>query len=303
MPLHLANPPTTTSALPKGISRRAFLAVCAAGCAKSLQPTVPQTDDWALLADTHIQADPKATAWDTCMAENLDRAIREIADLDPRHILFNGDVAFRAGEPPAYSQFLKAVDRLPKTGQLLHFTLGNHDHRANFLAAIPAPRDSNLDSKLVTTTNGKNARYLFLDTLDKVNAIAGALGDAQRSWLVAQLNAAPNDPTILMLHHNPDLSLSGLTDSPAFLQIVRAHRQVKALIYGHTHEFRIANLDGVHLINLPAVGYRFNPKEPLGWVEAHISPGGAEIELHCLTGDSPSCRTRRKLPWRSNRAT
>ncbi len=303
MPLHLANPVSSKSTDPIGISRRAFLAICAAGCAKSVQPTYPPTDDWALLADTHIQADPKATAWDTCMAENLDRAIDQIATLDPRHILFNGDVAFRAGEPPAYAQFLKAVDRLPKTGQLLHFTVGNHDHRANFLSAIQTPHDATLDSKVVSTIGGQNARYLLLDTLEKVNAITGALGDAQRSWLVAQLNAVPKDPTILILHHNPDLSLTGLTDSSAFLEIVRTHRQIKALIYGHTHEFRIADLDGVHLLNLPAVGYRFNSREPLGWVEAHISPAGADIELHCLAGTSPQCRVHRNLPWRRDRAT
>lgn len=113
----------------------------------------------------------------------------------------------------------------------------------------------------------------------------------------------PADPTIIMLHHNPDPSLSGFTDSTAFLEIVRAHRQVKALIDGHTHEFRLSTSEGVHLINLPATGYRFNPDEPLGWAEAHIHPSGAAIDLHCLHGRSRKFGTRHHLAWRRDRRT
>ena len=307
MPFHLVKPagPQPTSgggtSPPIGMTRRTFLALCAAGCVKSTPPEQPVDDAWALLADTHIQADPRKSAWDTCMAENLAEALAEVSKLAPQHVLFNGDMAFRADDPEDYAQFMKLLEPLSEPGQLLHFTLGNHDHRARFLAAVGTTRDQTLESKVVSSMVGRHAHYLLLDSLEKVNAITGSLGRAQRSWLTSRLNAYPALPAIVLLHHNPEVSLSGLADTPAFLEIIRTHRQVKAVIFGHTHEFRITSLDGVHFINLPAIGYRFKAHEPLGWIESHFRSSGARIELHCLTGRNSECGSRRKLDWRRDR--
>jgi 3',5'-cyclic AMP phosphodiesterase CpdA len=308
MPLHLFSAPqkvvpdATAGSLAHAISRRAFLAICAAGCAKSAIPPSASEEEWALLSDTHIHYDPKMTAWDSCMTENLLQVLDEVADLAPDQVLFNGDVAFRAGDPPDYAQFLTILNRSSKPRADLHFTLGNHDHRAHLVAALTPAADSVLESKVASGFVGRNTHFLLLDSLEKVNAIAGSLGRPQRDWLSARLKAHPDLPAVIFLHHNPEVSLSGLTDTPEFLDIVHRHRQVKAVVFGHTHEFRVASSDGVHFINLPAVGYRFKPDEPLGWVQSRFRTGGASFELHCIHGNNPNCGRRHELAWRANRS-
>jgi len=284
------------------MTRRTFLSICAAGCARGVRAPTPGDEHWALLSDTHIDADPTKKAWDSCMAANLSKTLDEIADSTPQHILFNGDVAFRAGDPSDYAQFLSLLNRGRPPRSPVHFTLGNHDHRGHFVAALSPSHDRALESKIASSFLSQNTHFLLLDSLEKVNAITGSLGASQLAWASAQLKLRPDMPAVIFLHHNPEVSLSGLTDTPEFLALVRKHRQVKVVFFGHTHEFRLASDQGLHLVNLPALGYRFKPDEPLGWVESHFRTGGASLELHCVDGNRSKCGSRHDLTWRSNRA-
>ena len=77
--------------------------------------------------------------------------------------------------------------------------------------------------------------------------------------------------------------------------MVRPRRQVKAVLFGHTHAYREWTDDGLHFINLPATGYFFNPLRPLGWVKAQISSHGMELDFVPLK----KRRAKSTLTWRT----
>jgi hypothetical protein len=82
-------------------------------------------------------------------------------------------------------------------------------------------------------------------------------------------------------------------------RIVRPHRSVKAILYGHSHSYKYGVEDGIHLINLPAVGYNFSDDKPVGWVEATLRANGADLRLHTIGGNTADDGKVTSLEWRS----
>ncbi len=277
------------------------MAVCAAGCARSPQPRAASETKWALIADTHISSDPEHEVNDSRMSRALASVVRHVLDARPDHVLVNGDVAFRSGEPGDYVQFGESIQPLAASRIPLHLTLGNHDHRAHLVAALSPPCEKSVSDKTISSRVEGGTHWILLDSLEKVNGIPGTLGEPQRAWLARRLDTHPDTPAVICLHHNPEWTLTGLTDAPQFLEVIRPRRQVKAIVFGHTHEFGVTTVDGIHMINLPAVGYRFRADKALGWVLAHVDQNQMEIELRCLNGGESACDSARILPWRTAR--
>jgi 3',5'-cyclic-AMP phosphodiesterase len=82
------------------------------------------------------------------------------------------------------------------------------------------------------------------------------------------------------------------------LAIVTPHRKVKAVIYGHTHRYRYDVVSGIHLVNLPAVGYNFADQEPVGWVDSVLGKDGGEFTLHAFGGNLQQNGKTTSLHWR-----
>jgi 3',5'-cyclic AMP phosphodiesterase CpdA len=143
-------------------------------------------------------------------------------------------------------------------------------------------------------------RWILLDSLDRVNVTPGILGKEQLDWLARTLDAAPRSPTVLFLHHNPEPTDIGLRDTREFLEVVRPRRQVKAAFFGHTHTWRRWEDEGLHLVNLPAVGYAFKAGEPIGWVLARPRTDGLEIELRTIGPAHADTGKKIELRWRSD---
>src|ERR1051326_864985 len=104
-----------------------------------------------------------------------------------------------------------------------------------------------------------------------------------------------------MIHHQPDERqehLTGLIDTKALLNVIVPRRHVKALIFGHTHNWDIANRDGLHLINLPPTAYVFAAGRPSGWVDMQLESDGARLELHSIDPSHPEARKPVTLKWR-----
>jgi 3',5'-cyclic AMP phosphodiesterase CpdA len=147
-------------------------------------------------------------------------------------------------------------------------------------------------------------RLVLLDSLELVDGLSGLLGDPQRAWLAKTLDAAADAPTLVLVHHNPATgglaSLKALTDTEQLMAVIRPRAQVKALVFGHTHTWERRDDDGLHLLNLPAVGYHFAEAQPLGWcrLEPHRGGRGATIELRCIGGDRSKHGERTELAWR-----
>jgi 3',5'-cyclic AMP phosphodiesterase CpdA len=295
------------------ISRRRFLAASAGaglglllrsnqlfGAERAIDP-----HRLALLSDVHIAASTSAKERGVMMYDHLRQVCGELLDLttQPAAIFINGDCAYHTGETADYQTLLKLLHPLRQAGHTLHLGMGNHDDREHLWKTIP-DSESHVDplpQKQVSLLEYPRANVLQLDSLNQTNHTPGVLGEEQLNWLKSTLDAHAQKPAIVMVHHQPDErpKPSGLTDTQALLDVLLPRRQVKALFYGHTHVWEIANRSGMHCINLPAVAYVFKEGEPSGWVDAHLRENGMSLELRCVDASHPKHGQKIELTWRA----
>lgn len=239
------------------------------------------------------------------MFENLKQISRQIMDLKklPSGVLIDGDCAFNAGTTEDYQVFLELLVPLRKVAIPVHLALGNHDHRERFweAASVPEEQKQILEQKHVGLIESERVNFIILDSLMKTNQTPGILGVQQLKWLEQILDLHPEKPSILLMHHNPSEAeqTSGLTDTRALYEVIKPRKQVKALVFGHTHHWHLNELEGIHLVNLPPVGYVFQPGQPYGWVDAELKPDGAILKLNCLDTKHKQHGETVKLSWRS----
>jgi 3',5'-cyclic AMP phosphodiesterase CpdA len=303
MPLHL--PP---------LSRRAFLRrSIAAGAGLLTFPALRATesdadpDRWALLSDTHVAADRSAILRNVNMTEHLEAAVKGVRALAsrPAGVFVNGDCAVLKGLAEDYTTFSALIAPLRDAGLPIHLTLGNHDDRDVFRTALKdaLPAAPPLASRHVSVVEGARANWFLLDSLDVVNKTPGVLGDEQRAWLAKALDAHTAKPALVMVHHNPISATpekkTGLIDAEELLAVLLPRRHVKALFFGHTHTWRFAEQDGLHLVNLPAVAYPFAAAEVTGWVDLKLSEKGASLGLNAHDTQHAAHGKVTELAWRA----
>jgi hypothetical protein len=264
----------------------------------------PNDEVWALLSDTHLAEDPGTVKKGVNMAANLKRTVAQVLKVGqkPHGVMINGDCAYLDGQEGDYLALGKALQPLRDHAVQVHLTLGNHDDRTKFRAALSGPRDEPpLEQKHVALLSSAKMNWVLLDTLDVVNEVPGLLGKQQLGWLNRTLRNAPNKPTAVMMHHNPGPfeiegnKVSGLVDTkPLFDVLARHQKKVFALFYGHTHNWSVSRDEatGIHLVNLPPVAYTFKKERPNGWVVARMGQVGLELELKSLNPNHPEHREK-----------
>lgn len=306
------------------ISRRRFLgravataaAAALAACPRDLlagpattaaaPPLAVDANRIALFSDTHLNADKLALhKTGVSMWDHFARAADEVLALPvrPAAVLVNGDVAHLSGRPADYVTVIEGLRPLRAAGLPVHLGLGNHDHRANLLAAVPSDerhRVAALPQRSVSVVRTPTADWYVLDSLAQTNLTPGELGAEQLAWLGQRLDADPTRPAVILMHHQPDREppITGLTDTAPFLDLVLPRQQVKAVLFGHTHVWRNYEREALHFINLPATAYVFNPKQPSGWVDATTTTNTMKLELRALTPDHPLDKQVLNLKWR-----
>jgi len=92
----------------------------------------------------------------------------------------------------------------------------------------------------------------------------------------------------------------GLKDTQSFLEVVRPRKQVKAYVYGHTHNWKLEqDTSGIHFINLPPVSYVFREGDPSGWVLARIGKSGMQLEFRGIDPSAAAHGQVTNLEWRT----
>jgi 3',5'-cyclic AMP phosphodiesterase CpdA len=301
MPIHL--PP---------ISRRRFLArslVFGSGLALApkllavSRPTDPHS--WALLSDTHLAADRALNVSGVNMAAHFESVSKELLSRParPAGVVISGDCAYRTGEATDYETLAGLLAPLREDQMPIHLALGNHDHREHFRKAFAGEETGSrpLAGKQVSILSTPHANWFILDSLDQTAATPGLLGPEQLAWLASTLDANPDKPALVLVHHNPGIDGNmGLKDTVAFFETIRPRKQVKAYIYGHTHVWKVEQeASGLHLINLPPVAYVFQPGNPSGWVHATLEPNGMRLELRCIDTNHKEHGQTLSLKWRA----
>jgi predicted phosphodiesterase len=259
---------------------------------------------FAFFSDPHIAAAATTVMRDVNMAYQLAACVRELLawPVKPAAVIVNGDLAYSAGLPTEYATFGQLIEPV-RTLAPVHLSLGNHDQRENFWSALPhdAIRPQATLPRQATVFASPRANWFLLDSLDVTKSTPGELGAAQLDWLDRELTLRPKQPALVVCHHPFDLTgLFGLKDSLALESLFARQRQIKAFIYGHTHNWQVEpSANGVHFINLPPTGYVFAAGRPSGWVRATLARDGMELELRSLDPQHPEHAQVKKLPWRT----
>ena len=300
MPIHLGP-----------LSRRELLGRALVGAGALALPstawslTGTDRNRFALFSDTHVSEIPSAASRGVTMSENLRKAVAEVVALErkPSGVLITGDCAYLEGLPGDYTQLVDLLRPVRAQDLPVHFLLGNHDHRANFRSGAAEASDRPvLESKHVSLVKTPRANLFMLDSLDRVNVTPGLLGAEQLEWLRRSLDRNSNRPAMIFVHHQPNFAefgtVGGLTDTDPFFKLIESQTHVKAVFFGHTHNWLVKERAGIHFVNLPPVAYVFNPANPSGWVDLEIQDYSATITLLSLDKSHKAHGEARRLSWR-----
>ena len=179
--------------------------------------------------------------------ERLDRCIDHInaRHADATLCVFTGDLT-DAGDTQAYADLKAALGRLSVPYRLLP---GNHDRRANLIAAFP---DNGSDDKgfVQSVFDTPEGRLVFLDSLAE-GRVTGELCDDRLAWLDARLGEAAGKAAYVFLHHPPvELGLSlldplGLEQPQRLLDVLIRRGNVRYIFFGHVHRDIAGTVAGI----------------------------------------------------------
>ena len=282
--------------------------VLAAGASESLKL---DSNRVALLADTHISADPDlvypGTKWpgspvredeheNVNMAQCLAESAKAVIGLTPQpaHLIVNGDCALSRGKEAEYREFLRLLEPIRTAGISVHVTIGNHDSRENLWKLLPFLKKEQMGIH-ADVIELPHANLVLLDSGSK-----GIMGDKQFDWLAKQLDKRTDKPALIFGHFNPYPNrgvrpIKGMHDGASLLKLLAHRKHAKAYFYGHTHEWQQDQRDHLHLINQPAVSYYFGKGLAHGWVDMKLTKTSADLELHCIDPTHKQHGDRRQI--------
>lgn len=209
------------------------------------------------ITDTHLGVSDGARL----LGLNTDQSLLDVLDLiqhEQSHydaLICTGDVA---GEPEAacYWRFIDTLRRY--TDRPLGWLPGNHD-LAGVMQDLEHPHQP--AGRLMALGGWQ---IILLDS-SVPGHVHGHLADEELDFLAASLTAAPDTPTLVMLHHQPVPVGSDWIDQyqvrnhEAFFALIDAHPQVKAISWGHVHQLHEQWRGEVLLMATPSTCVQFKP--------------------------------------------
>lgn len=246
------------------------------------------------LSDFHIGAmggdrDPRL-----CLREALD-AVAALLDR-PDALLASGDLS-DDGAPASYAFVREELERL---GLPYYVIPGNHDERGALREAFGLAGAG--AEPIQYSADLGPLRLVALDTL-LPGSDRGELDAERLAWLDTALGAAPEQPTLLAMHHPPlhtgippfDRICLDANERSALARALGSHPQVLRIVAGHLHRMLVGDLSGRAVLTVPstyvqarldftATDFGLNDDPPgfavhalaNGHLASHIQPIGGE---------------------------
>lgn len=209
----------------------------------------------AQMTDIHIGFDPDAKPEELNrirFRETLARLLK--APNEPNMLVLSGDLTDRGDA----DSFEKIASELEQCSFPIYPMVGNHDDRAEMLRVFPD----------CPTMEGGYVQYaveqdglliIMLDTFEP-GRHGGAFCEERAKWLSDTLEANPDTPTLIFMHHPPVISGIGWMDpgpdEPWMVRMgdaIEGHDQILALHCGHLHRPINTQFRGFPLSVTPSV--------------------------------------------------
>ena len=190
-------------------------------------------------------------------------------------ILLTGDLA----QDPCEASYQRIAEQLKRYRTPCVCLPGNHD---DFTMMTATFNQDNLSCAKQTTLG--NWRIIGLNS-QKQHSPVGRLEESELVFLRQSLEAHPESPTLLALHHPCIASGSSWLDtmqienSDALLAIVKPFAQLKAIACGHLHQALERQIAHMTLYATPSTCFQFKPKADAFSLDT-LSPGYRIFELH-----------------------
>ncbi len=199
----------------------------------------------AQITDTHIKLPGRLAYRQVDTAAMLKACVSELMALDPKPdlIVHTGDLV-DLGHNAEYAHLREILAPL---GTEIIAVPGNHDEREAMRRAFPDRDYLPAGSFLHFAVQRGPLRIIGLDTVVPGQG-GGELCADRLAWIEATLSAAPDVPTLILMHHPPFLTgiahmdRIGLIGREAFAIIVARHPQIQAILCGHVHRAAFAQV-------------------------------------------------------------
>jgi 3',5'-cyclic-AMP phosphodiesterase len=221
----------------------------------------------AQLSDPHIGAE-----WfDDQAVPRLAAAVETVLAVKPQPdaVLVSGDLADHASD----EEYEHVKELLAPLGTPLHVLPGNHDDRQALNRHFGVPGAGG--EPVQYSVDFGPLRLVVLDTTRPVED-PGALDAERLGWLDLELAAAPEQLTVVAMHHPPvvtgipmwdELGLPP-DDRQALGEVIDRHPQVRRLVGGHMHRTISSELAGRSVLTVPST-----------YVQARLNFAMQELEL------------------------
>lgn len=254
----------------------------------------------AQISDLHIKAGGRLSYRKVDTLGALEAAVARLNTLTPRPdaVAITGDLT-DFGTPEEYAEVRTVLDTLT----LPWFAIaGNHDSRPAFRDAFRDCDWLNPQAEFIQWCVDRfPVRLIGLDST-VAEQPWGELCPARLAWLQEQLAAAPDKPTIVMLHHHPFISgidhmdRQNLRDTPALARILDDAPQVLRVLCGHVHRFMVSQLGNTIVCSAPGTSHQVTPDftpdgpstfslEPAGFLLHRWSLPQGVITHYCPIGE------------------
>jgi Icc protein len=226
--------------------------------------------------DPHLYGDEHESLRGVATLPALQAAIEHARSRDwpPDALLVTGDLV--QDDPGGYPHFRRLFSAL---GPPVLCIPGNHDE--------PQAMRRELGGKpfvLGGFVDLGRWRIVLLDSCIP-GAASGALSKQALAGLQEALASAGERHCMVCLHHHPVamesrwLDRVGLSNAADFLRIIDAHRNVRAIVWGHVHQSFDALRKGVRLLATPSTCAKFLPNSDDFAVDRR-PPAYRTFELH-----------------------
>jgi Icc protein len=233
----------------------------------------------AQLSDPHIGAEWAGNESVPRFAAAVE-AVRAIQP-QPDAVLVTGDLADHAtDEEYELLRALLAPLRVP-----LYVLTGNHDDRRALRRHFGVPGEP--DEPVRYSVDLDPLRLVVLDT-KRPGKDSGELRPRQLEWLDSELAAAPEQLTLLAMHHPP--LVTGIpvwdeiglrpADRQALGDVIERHPQVRRLVAGHVHRTVTGELAGRSVLTVPSTYVQGRLNFAMEEMELSAEPAG--FALHAV---------------------